>query len=50
LVQEVRAAIGDQALILANANDRQTPQTASYINGYFMNALKARRPGLETDC
>lgn len=42
LIQEVRAAIGDKALILANANDRQTPQTAPYINGYFMECYKSR--------
>ncbi len=35
LIQEMRQAIGDKALILANANDRRTPQTAPYINGYW---------------
>ena len=41
LIQEVREAIGEKALILANANDRQTPQTAPYINGYFMECYKS---------
>ncbi len=41
LIQDVRQAIGDKALILANANDRQTPQTAPYINGYFMECYKS---------
>jgi hypothetical protein len=36
LVKAIRTAIGDRALILANANDRTTPKTAAFINGYFM--------------
>lgn len=44
LIQEVRAAVGEQALILANANDRQTPQTGRYINGYFMECTESRSP------
>jgi hypothetical protein len=42
LIQQVRAAIGDKAIILANANDRQTPQTAPYINGYFMECTESK--------
>jgi hypothetical protein len=42
LIQEVRGAIGDKAIILANANDRQTPQTAPYINGYFMECTESK--------
>jgi hypothetical protein len=42
LIQEVREAIGDKAVILANANDRQTPQTAPYINGYFMECTESK--------
>jgi hypothetical protein len=42
LIREVRHAIGDKAIILANANDRKTPQTASYINGYFMECYKSK--------
>jgi hypothetical protein len=42
LIREVRAAIGDKAIILANANDRQTPQTAPYINGFFMECTDSR--------
>lgn len=42
LVQEVRKAIGEKAIILANANDRKTPQTAPYINGYFMECYKSK--------
>lgn len=41
LIKEVRNAIGDKAIILANANDRKTPQTAPYINGYFMECYKS---------
>jgi hypothetical protein len=36
LIKAVRKAIGDDALILVNANDRTTPLTAPFINGYFM--------------
>jgi hypothetical protein len=42
LIRDVRDAIGDKAIILANANDRQTPQTAPYINGYFMECTDSR--------
>ncbi len=42
LIQEVRKAIGEKAIILANANDRKTPQTAPYINGYFMECYKSK--------
>jgi putative glycosyl hydrolase-like family 15 (GHL15) protein len=42
LVKRVREAIGPDALILANANDRQTPQTAPYINGYFMECWRSK--------
>lgn len=42
LVKEIRASIGDEAIILANANDRQTPQTAPYINGYFMECYRSK--------
>jgi hypothetical protein len=44
LVRGIREAIGDQALILCNANDRTTPQTAPYINGYFMECTRSRTP------
>jgi hypothetical protein len=42
LVREVRTAIGPSALIVANANDRQTPRTAPYLNGYFMECYRTR--------
>ena len=42
LVKEVRQAIGDHALIICNANDRTTPQTAQYINGYFMECYRSK--------
>ncbi len=42
LVQKIRKAIGEKALILVNANDRQTPQTAPYINGYFMECYRSQ--------
>ena len=36
LVRTIRRRIGEDALVLANANDRTTPRTAPFINGYFM--------------
>lgn len=42
LIREVREAVGDKALIIANANDRTTPRTASYINGYFMECYRSK--------
>lgn len=36
LIKAIRKAIGEEALILANANAGTTPLTAPYINGYFM--------------
>lgn len=38
----VREAVGDGALIIANANDRQTPRTAPLLNGYFMECTRSR--------
>ncbi|WOO40285.1 putative glycoside hydrolase [Rubellicoccus peritrichatus] len=42
LLQEVRAAIGEDALILVNANDRHSPKSASYINGHFMECYRSQ--------
>ncbi len=42
LVEMVRAAIGNDRLIIANANDRKTPKTAPYINGYFMECYRSK--------
>jgi len=44
LVKLVRAAIGPEALILVNPNDRTTPGTAEFINGYFMECCVSRTP------
>ncbi len=33
--------MGQQAIIIANANDRRTPQTAQFINGYFMECYRS---------
>ena len=44
LVKEVRKAIGDDHLLIANANDRTTPRTAPYINGYFMECYRSKTP------
>lgn len=42
LVKAIRKQIGDRALILVNANDRQTPRTAAFVNGYFMECYKSK--------
>lgn len=44
LVRRIRKAIGDEHLIIGNANDRMTPRTASYINGYFMECYRSKTP------
>lgn len=44
LVQAVRHAIGDAAVILVNTNDRTTPQTTPWVNGYFMECSVTDRP------
>jgi len=42
LVKEVRNAIGDKYLIIANTNDCTAPKSASYINGYFMECTRSK--------
>ncbi len=42
LVKTIRKEIGDTALILVNANDRKTPGTAKFVNGYFMECYKSK--------
>jgi hypothetical protein len=44
LIKTIRSRIGDDALILCNANDRKTPETAPFINGYFMECTRSRTP------
>lgn len=41
LIQEIRAAIGDEPLVIANTNDRTAPKTAPYINGFFMECYRS---------
>jgi len=42
LVKAVREAIGKKYLIITNTNDRTAPQSASYINGYFMECTRSK--------
>ncbi len=44
LVKRIRKAIGEGHLIIGNANDRTTPRTAPYINGYFMECYRSKTP------
>ena len=41
LAREVRAAIGEEALILVNSNDREVPGSAPYVNGLFMECYRS---------
>jgi hypothetical protein len=41
LIREVRAAIGDDPLVIVNTNDRTAPQTGPYINGFFMECYRS---------
>jgi len=42
LVQAVREAVGPEALILVNANDRRAPRSAPYVNGFFMECWRSK--------
>ena len=44
LLQNIRKAIGNDALILVNANDRKVPRSAKLINGLFMECYKTASP------
>jgi len=44
LARAVREAVGEMALILVNANDRTTPRSAPYVNGYFMECYRSKTP------
>ncbi len=41
ILQKIRAQVGDDFLILVNANTRQIPKSASYVNGIFMECYKS---------
>lgn len=36
ILQKIRQAAGERALIIVNANNREVPQSAPYINGIYM--------------
>jgi hypothetical protein len=44
LVSAVRQAIGPNALIIVNSNDREVPASAPYVNGLFMEAYRSETP------
>jgi hypothetical protein len=44
LIKLVRKAVGPDAIIIGNPNDRKTPRTAKYVNGYFMECCKSATP------
>jgi len=41
LVRQVRQAIGPNALILVNGNDRTIPRAATFVNGVFMECYRS---------
>ena len=41
LITAIRQRIGDQPLILVNANDHTTPRTAPFVNGYYMECYRS---------
>ena len=42
ILQKIRAQVGNDFLILVNANTRQIPKSASYVNGIFMECYKSK--------
>lgn len=44
MLSEIRKAIGEDALILVNANDLESPKSAPYINGHFMECYRTAEP------
>jgi hypothetical protein len=44
LAKAVRAAVGETALILVNANDRKVPGSASFVNGLFLECYRSKTP------
>ncbi len=40
MLRKIRQAVGDDFLILVNANNRTVPQSAPYVNGLFMECWK----------
>jgi len=44
LVKAIRGRIGEDALILVNTNDRKTPKTGPFVNGYFMECYRSKTP------
>tara|TARA_R110002096_G_scaffold206192_11_gene392431 strand:+ start:16345 stop:17496 length:1152 start_codon:yes stop_codon:yes gene_type:complete len=44
LIRKIRQAIGEEALILGNANDLLAPRSAPYLNGFFMECWRSSTP------
>ncbi|MEM1295978.1 MAG: hypothetical protein AAGH89_11475, partial [Verrucomicrobiota bacterium] len=44
LLRKIRASIGEDALILGNANDLLAPRSAPYLNGLFMECWRSSTP------
>ncbi len=41
LIKKVREAIGEDALIIVNSNDRKIPKSKQYVNGLFMECYRS---------
>jgi hypothetical protein len=48
-IQRIRAGVGENFLIIVNANRRKIPRTAPYINGTFMETLRDHDRGYTHD-
>jgi hypothetical protein len=44
LIRRLREAIGKDALVLVNSNDRPIPLTAEYVNGLYMECYRTKSP------
>ena len=49
IIQRIRAGVGDDFLIIVNANRRKIPRTGPYINGTFMETLRDHDGGYTHD-
>ena len=49
IIQRIRAGVGNDFLIIVNANRRKIPRTGPYINGTFMETLRDHDGGYTHD-
>jgi len=44
LIRQIREAIGNDALVLVNSNDKTIPRTAELVNGLYMECYRNKSP------